>query len=617
MMMQGRIRAAVALALALALLALARAPGHADGPLGVRGFERDGFTVNDNGTNAFSPAVAFGSLTGDAYDSRPLVAFEQVSLDPAADILVKAFNYTTGEWERLGGSLNLDRGRIGEGPALALLGRPGGALVPWVAFNEVRPDQRSVPRYVWDSQVYARRLAQDASGDAWTFVGQNRDAGSRLLPSLNVDTGQNAAHVALALGPPTEPGGERAAWVAWDEDSGATRRRQVYARRAVPSAAPDVLGGYLWQVVGQPRGPGGVPSLNVNPARLAEQPALAFAGPDGAEPWAVWQESEVPPLNPRLTDPTPIARVYTAQAVPDASAAGGYRWEPRPTCPTDAACALNRNVQNHATNPRLAAGSLAGEDPARPSPWAVWEETVYETRDPATFLPIRYSHIFVSRWDGVRWRPVGGPLNVALDTEATHPAIRFVGPVPYVAWSEEKGRVYDPRTRRYFRFAYVYVARLADATPGHERWELVTNVACGANFVPYWAGDRPALTDADGTAYLAWQESGLEIFPPADYIPRGQPVFAARLAADRPALCNTALNTPTPFVTPTIRASRTPTATTTGTPAPTTTHTPTPPPTPTTTHRPTPTATPTPTTTHTPTTLYRLYLPYINATRPR
>ncbi|MCW5851294.1 MAG: hypothetical protein KIT87_14555 [Anaerolineae bacterium] len=659
---------AIALSLAVCLVSLALVPGWADGPVSrTEGFERDGFTVNDNDTNAFSPAVAFGSLSGDPYDSQPLVAFEQVSNDPATDILVKSFSYTTGAWDRRGaGSLNLDRSHIGERPALALVGRVGAGVAPWVAFNEVRPDQMAVPRYFWDSQVFVRRLVQDGTGEHWSVVGQNRGAGGRLLPSLNMDLGQNAANAALAVGPAPDQGGERAVWVAWDEDTRSNRQRQVYVRRAAPSDAPAVLGGYRWDLVGQPRGPGGVPSLNVNPSRLAEHPTLAFAGQNGVESWVVWQESELPLANPRITDPTPIARLYSARAVPDASTGGGYRWETQPTCPTDAACALNRNFQNHAVNPRLTAGSLAGEDPNQPTPWVVWQETVYETRD-INFVPIRYSHIFVSRWDGARWRAVGGPLNVALDTEATNPDIRFVDHVPYVAWSEEKGKVYDPRTRRYFRFAYVYVARLADATLGRERWELVTNVNCGANFVPYWAGDRPALADADGSVYLAWQESGLEIFPPADYNPRGQPVFAARLAADRPAGCNTALNTPTPFVTPTTRATRTasptlpstatanppplPTGTPTATPSssptstrlatatptlsatrtatPTVTTTPTLSPTSTLTFTPTvtPTFTPTwtatvtrspsPSATATPTLLYRLYLPYINATRPR
>jgi hypothetical protein len=52
--------------------------------------------------------------------------------------------------------------------------------------------------------------------------------------------------------------------------------------------------------------------------------------------------------------------------------------------------------------------------------------------------------IYVERWNGTTWAPLGGSLNVYSAKDASNPAIASVNGVPYVAWAEN-GNIYAKR----------------------------------------------------------------------------------------------------------------------------------------------------------------------------
>lgn len=618
--------------LVLFLVLIAAPPLRADRPDPMRidqSIGRDGQAINDPNTFSAAPWVVLGNLFGDPNDLQPWVAYEQKWLGPGQDIFIKAFNIDNSTWEKRGydtgqGSLNVDRDHVASHPSIDF-GGPivnGIPSIPWVAFAEQNPQNP------YQGDIFVRRLVREGSREFWQLVGQNRGTVSNPLPSLNYDISYPAANPVLVAGATSADATELLPWVIWEESRGITtdglNRRQIYVRRAEHAGGNGIIGGYRWTQVGRYTYNGHVESLNVIGLRDASKPDMAFAGPNYTEAWAVWQESEPPPPTPVVTPrpifatptPTPTAppmRVFAAKAVPDASASGGYRWETQPSCDRgELLCALNRNPFNHASNPRITAGSLEYEDPKQPKPWVVWQEQLSQQVFPGPGGVKTISHIFVSRWDGQQWVSVGGPLNVSASREGTEPDIFFIGRVPYVVWTEEIGRTSyqgpeppppTPRTQGYVRQSYVYVARLADARPGQERWELVTNINCGVNVYPYWEGDRASIHGSANMPYIAWQESGLRVreATPQPDDPLGSNVFGARLLPEGSAGCNSPLNTVTPFVTNTPRPTRTitpsitPSPTNSATPTPTQTYTPT------STRTATPTSTATLTSTATPT----------------
>ncbi len=88
--------------------------------------------------------------------------------------------------------------------------------------------------------------------------------------------------------------------------------------------------------------------------------------------------------------------------------------------------ALNRDKTQAGTDQQITLGSLfAG---AEYIPWATWAEKQGNTQQ-----------IFVSRFNGASWEPVGASLNIHTNVEAEHPSIDFAGQdrtVPWVAWYE-------------------------------------------------------------------------------------------------------------------------------------------------------------------------------------
>jgi hypothetical protein len=161
-------------------------------------------------------------------------------------------------------------------------------------------------------------------------------------------------------------------------------------------------------------------------------------------PWVVWYETEATAISGlRLNE-----MVFAAKGVPDGAADGGFRWvavgsqlsgtldttetHGFGTCAVSAEhedqCSLNKNPQEDAENPRVAAGTM---NPANPTaPWVAWDEKLSGA-----------DQIFVSRLVGgthFELANSGAPISVGANP-STRPDITFSGNTPYVSWREDIG----------------------------------------------------------------------------------------------------------------------------------------------------------------------------------
>ena len=194
------------------------------------------------------------------------------------------------------GSLNFDQGQDGEVPAIDFAG--AGRTVPWATWYE------NTAAFSGHEQIFASRF--DNTGDAnqgkWIFAGQGRTTGSVPVPSLNINTDQDAENPAIAGGSaadPTKPG----PWITWQEttSSPVNGKNQIFVVKpsapgqtncttTTPAGAPagnvPAVGGFCFQQTGIGRvGAGGIdPSLNVDPTRDGIEPDIAFTGPNDSRP---------------------------------------------------------------------------------------------------------------------------------------------------------------------------------------------------------------------------------------------------------------------------------------------------------------------------------------------
>jgi hypothetical protein len=96
--------------------------------------------------------------------------------------------------------------------------------------------------------------------------------------------------------------------------------------------------------------------------------------------------------------------------------------------------------------------------------------------------------VFVKRFDGTNWVPVGGALNVDVTKGASFPMIASVGGVPYATWEENDGSKFQIRVARF------------DGTA----WNAV---GPSLNIAPLQAGTEPSIASVGGVPYVAWTES--------------------------------------------------------------------------------------------------------------
>lgn len=432
--------------------------------------QRLGFTISDINYIASSPSVTVGGPA--TAPDQIWVAFTNKRIGtPFQDVIVRSFDAATNQWVMRGlTSLNYDRSTVPSRPNIDLAGVVvnGKGVTPWVAWSE---NVRGVGNKM---NIFVSQLGAMNGMEYWRMSGQDRSNG-RGLASLNISLNQNADNPRLAGGSTTAGASEFLPWVTWDEDSPVARKRQVFVARAEKTTSVNMMNGIRWVPVGRFTYPG-EPSLNVDTNQNASKPDITFSGPNNTEAWVVWGEED----NARDAN----SFVFAAKAVADASAPGGYRWQRQPNCSSNESCALNRDAFRNAGSPRIVSGVLAGEDPSQPKPWVVWHES-----------DGRFKEIYVSRWDGSRWVAVGEALNIERFNDASDPDIFFVGNVPHVTWSEVRGG-----------FKLVYVKRLADARPGHARWELVGDPR-GLNVEMFNLGATPSIHGTATTPVVVWQEN--------------------------------------------------------------------------------------------------------------
>jgi hypothetical protein len=365
------------------------------------------------------------------------------------------------------GSLNFDQGQDGQAPAIDFAG--AGRTVPWATWYENTVNV-GVGTGFENNNVFASRF--DNTGDAnqgkWIFAGQNRGTGGGAVPvpSLNLHTNQSAENPAVAGGPagdPATPG----PWVTWQETGAnppGTGKNQIFVEKPIgpgaancvgvtpaaldPAAAP--VGGVCWQQVGVER-LGTDPSLNIDRTRDGVEPDLAFAGPDDAVPWVVWDEQNASGDGLQNNDMVFAAEgvAPSASAPPAGTVDGGVDWlsvggagqgvldnsAPGGFCgqspANEAACSLNNDPKATAQDPRVAAGTM---NPGNPTvPWVTWDETSGG-----------HQQVFVSRLigtgAGAHFALVNNsaPISVGAN-DSTRPDITFSGNTPYVTWREDLG----------------------------------------------------------------------------------------------------------------------------------------------------------------------------------
>jgi hypothetical protein len=137
----------------------------------------------------------------------------------------------------------------------------GGARVPWATFEQASGSSQ---------QIFVRAFKDGR----WITQG----------PSLNIDRGVEAEAPSIDFAGP----GRTVPWDAWYEPSGPLGgQKQIFASRFVAAAN-------TWQPEGQDRG-SGIPSLNINTDKEAEDPSVAggaaVAGADPV-PWVAWEEQD-------------------------------------------------------------------------------------------------------------------------------------------------------------------------------------------------------------------------------------------------------------------------------------------------------------------------------------
>jgi hypothetical protein len=430
-------------------------------------------TIGVNGESPTNADIVGGALTA-GKPAVPWATFRQGTTG-SDQIFVRSF--AAGKWTTRGngtvggrssgspfsGSLNFDQGQDGEAPAIDFAG--AGRTVPWATWYENTTGGKEFG--IGSNNVFASRF--DSPSGKWIFAGQGRGKGEGAVPvpSLNIDTGQNAENPSVAGGSATEPS-KPGPWVTWQETTATTaalpveESDQIFVEKPIGPGAANcdtvkplgvfegghipAIGGFCWQQVGFPRvgEEGADPSLNVDTTRNGVEPDIAFTGPNDSVPWVVWYEKG---KSKKEGEPFPSNEmVFAAKGVKDTSpeAEGGFHWavvggqlssvlNTENLCGkstlNEEKCSLNQNPQQDAENPRVAGGTM---NPANATaPWVAWDESVRGVKQ-----------IFVARLvhEGKNFELAnkGQPISLGV-SDSTRPDITFSGNTPYVSWREDVG----------------------------------------------------------------------------------------------------------------------------------------------------------------------------------
>jgi len=298
-------------------------------------------------------------------------------------------------------------------------------------------------------------------------------------PANGIDPRQDAG-ISDVVGGSLVAGKPRVPWATFEQKTGASQ--QIFVRAFKAGA---------WVTQGFPA------SLNIDPSKEAEDPAIDFAGPDRAVPWVAWYEpnSHLPGGKTNI-----FASRFNAagnQWLPSGQDRGGGSLVP----------SLNIHTNRTAEEPSVAGGAaVAGNNPV---PWVVWRERDGGDTDSAAKF-----QIFVSRGIPLQtscagitpaggspvnnfcWQetglgrlnpnvltssPSGDPtLNIDPTRVAEAPDIAFTGPgdtVPWAVWYEEGASGLGLRGN-----AMVFAAKaVADPTGGAGgfHWQAVGSGTAG------------------------------------------------------------------------------------------------------------------------------------------
>ncbi len=426
-------------------------------------------TLSVSGEDPANADVVGGALKG-GKPAVPWAAFRQTESAGNSDQIF-ARSFAGGAWTTRGngtvggrssdapqfsGSLNFDQSQNGEAPSIDFAGSE--RTVPWASWYE---NTRGTG--FEQNNIFASRF--DNTGDAnqgkWIFGGQSRGLGGGdvPVPSLNIDPNQSAENPSIAGGSAVDPS-KPGPWVTWQEFSGLEGVDEIFAVRPIgpgaancdgvkPAGVPieghvPAIGGICWQQTGIPRD-GEDPSLNVDIAREGVEPDIAFAGLNDGVPWIVWYEKGKGTNGLHENE-----MVFAAKAVSDGEAVnGGFHWvvvgnalsatldtsgadkmgKCAESAPSEARCALNKDSNGDAENPRVAAGTM---NPANPtSPWIAWDEQIRGVKQ------VFVSHL-VGTGSEAHFEIANGGAPISSGTgDSTRPDITFSGNTPYVSWREE------------------------------------------------------------------------------------------------------------------------------------------------------------------------------------
>ena len=224
-------------------------------------------------------------------------------------------------------------------PSLAISG-----AVAYVAWHEL------------DAQ-WTRAYVKHFDGTSWIQDGT----------SLNIDPARAATFPRIAMAGATP-------YVAWEEKNATASQIQVKH-----------WNGLTWLR-------DGAGSLNVNPLKSANAPAIAISG---VTPYVAWQE----------------AGAFATQVYVRYWNAGTFAL---------LGGSLNVNVAKDATAPVIAVFGT--------TPYVAWQEV----------SPMGH-FIYVKHWNGMAWVSDGMSLNANPAADALEPALALLGSVPYVTWRETLG----------------------------------------------------------------------------------------------------------------------------------------------------------------------------------
>jgi hypothetical protein len=394
------------------------------------------WSAPDRGASRDAEGWAFHPSLAAATDGSVYAAWSQ-HRKPAVWELVGIYvsRWVAGQWTAVGGRIGHARAPEDAGAKWAHAYAPSLAVVgtvPYVAWYEGGGyGWGSIRKTHFGSSVFVARW----DGMAWTLLGN----AEQLNGALNTSAG----HKQLGLMPSARDpklavvGSEL--YAAWIES------RILESTPAYNVIVVKRLAGDRWVQAGHEISTG----TGADKSAIVD---LAMADVAGS-PWIAWSEFKYR----RGAAPATLQVVKLT--------ADGWRAVGRP---------LNTSAEGYATHVSLA---MAGGQPH-----VAWLERAVADNN----------KIYVKYWDGTRWAPAGGPLNIdPAKGDAGRPALAGDNERLWLAWAE--GR---PGER-----AKLYVRSLERSTWSQPTGPMNVDPMLGAP-------DSPSMSVARGKPFLAWAEKG-------------------------------------------------------------------------------------------------------------